>query len=146
MSLIFSGKATRLLISLPLKLLYLLLTRGGFWLLIFKVLLQGTCQIFPTIVSPSNVSKLRFQDPDTLFPLLGFSIDFSKVKFWGMPHSWHNDNLYSICVALLIYTPNLHYKHRELIKGARYLGHRLLSGIKNDFIFKFSLFLRDVWK
>ena len=39
----------------------------------------------------------------------------------------------------LIYTPNLHYKHRVGMKRAHHMGYTLLNGIKNDFILKFSL-------
>ena len=42
---------------------------------------------------------------------------------------WHNKSLYSMCIALLIYV---------LKFTAYYLEHRLLSGIKNYFILKFS--------
>ena len=57
-----------------------------------------------------------------------------------MPHYLYNDNLYHMCVALFIYIPKLHNKHKEEIKRAYYLVYRLLSNINNDFILKFSLF------
>ena len=33
------------------------------------------------------------------------SAGINNGGFWGIPHFWHNDNLYPMCVALLIYTP-----------------------------------------
>ena len=56
-----------------------------------------------------------------------------------MPHYWHNDNIYYMCIVFLIYTQNLHYKYKVKIKEAHHSGQRLLNGIKNDVILKFSL-------
>ena len=44
-----------------------------------------------------------------------------------------------MCVVLLIYTPKFILQHRVKMKPAYHMGYRLLSGIKNDCILKFSL-------
>ena len=61
-----------------------------------------------------------------------------------------------ILSTMIIYSPcgmhfefiyqNLHYKHKMKIKRAYHLRYRLSSGIKNDFILKFSHNLKCVFK
>ena len=48
--------------------------------------------------------------------------------------------IYILCVLhFLFISQNLHYKHNMKIKRAYHLWHRLLNGIKNGFILKFSI-------